>query len=129
MMRPSLKTLLCLVLILPSVSCSHLREGSPPPPVSAGHCPVLLKIYQGPLNHLAAVRRGACPMHPSCSEYSRQAITKHGARMGLIMTIDRLIRCGRDEMASATRVRVGGQWKFYDPVSHNDFWWQGHSSN
>jgi hypothetical protein len=38
----------------------------------------VIKFYRGPLNHLQAVRRGECPMYPSCSEYSRQAIARFG---------------------------------------------------
>jgi putative component of membrane protein insertase Oxa1/YidC/SpoIIIJ protein YidD len=82
-----------------------------------------LRWYQGPLNHLAAVRRGQCPMHPSCSEYSSQAIARHGLVLGWMMTTDRLMRCGRDEMKFAQRVLANGNWKFYDPVEYNDFWW------
>lgn len=39
------------------------------------------------------------------------------------MALDRLMRCGRDEMKFAQRIRVNGKWKFYDPVEYNDFWW------
>ena len=34
-----------------------------------------------------------CQFHPSCSNYSAQAITKKGAIPGIIMTSDRIIRC------------------------------------
>jgi putative component of membrane protein insertase Oxa1/YidC/SpoIIIJ protein YidD len=80
-----------------------------------------IHIYRDPLNHLSAVRRGECPMHPSCSEYSHQSIKKYGLFKGWIMTCDRLMRCGRDELKSAPRVLVNGKWKYYDPVEHNDF--------
>ena len=63
-------------------------------------------------------------MYPSCSEYSLQALEKHGPTVGWVMSMDRLTRCGRDEAKTAPRVRVNGQWKFYDPVDANDFWWQ-----
>ena len=82
-----------------------------------------IRIYREPLNHLAAVRRGVCPMHPSCSEYSRQAVEKHGFVLGWTMAMDRLLRCGRDELRRAPRVLVGGQWKYFDPLSANDHWW------
>ena len=82
-----------------------------------------LQIYRGPLNHFAAVRRGVCPMHPSCSEYGRQAVQKHGFLIGWGMAMDRLLRCGRDELKHVHRIWVAGGWKFYDPVSANDSWW------
>ena len=81
-----------------------------------------IDIYQNRLNHLSAVRAGECPMHPSCSEYSRQAIDSHGFVLGWIMTVDRLIRCGRDETAVGTRIFVNGAWKTDDPVKENAFW-------
>lgn len=85
--------------------------------------PGVIDLYRGPLNHLSAVRRGPCPMHPSCSEYARQAMAKHGPIKGWVMATDRLLRCGRDETRLAPKVWVNGRVKFYDPVDRNDFWW------
>jgi len=34
-----------------------------------------------------------CRFYPSCSEYSALAIEKHGALIGLLLTIYRLLRC------------------------------------
>lgn len=83
----------------------------------------LLEFYWGPLNHLAAVRRGDCPMVPSCSEYSRQAVARHGVVVGWVMTMDRLMRCGRDSLRWAPRTVREGKVKYLDPVAANDFWW------
>ena len=41
-----------------------------------------------------------------------------------MMTADRLIHEG-SEMDYAPVVKVGDRYKFYDPVSNNDFWWKG----
>jgi putative component of membrane protein insertase Oxa1/YidC/SpoIIIJ protein YidD len=84
---------------------------------------VLIRIHEGPLDHLNAVRRGECPMYPSCSAYAKEANLKHGMLIGWIMTMDRLIRCGRDEIDHSQESMVGGKVKFYDPVKGNDFWW------
>ena len=62
-------------------------------------------------------------MYPSCSEYALYAIDKHGALIGWIMTIDRLMRCGRDDIYLSPEIMVKGQWKIYDTVEQNDFWW------
>ena len=83
----------------------------------------LLNFYQGPLNHLSAVKQGECPMYPSCSEYSKQCFQKYGFFMGWMMTFDRLMRCGRDEIRLSPEILVDGKWKYYDPVEKNDFWW------
>jgi len=36
---------------------------------------------------------GACRFEPSCSEYARGAIRMHGAWLGSILSIARLLRC------------------------------------
>lgn len=97
---------------------------STPEPNDAGFNPftAAIRFYRGPLDHLSAVRTGDCPMYPSDSEYSLQAFQKHGMMKGWFMTLDRLMRCGRDETRLAPRVMVDGKWKSYDPVESNDFW-------
>jgi hypothetical protein len=35
----------------------------------------------------------SCRYHPSCSEYMRQAVEKHGAARGVWMGLKRLLRC------------------------------------
>ncbi len=80
-------------------------------------------FYQGPLDHLTAVRYGGCPMHPGCSAYGLSAVKTHGALMGWIMTCDRLIRCGGDETRLSPEVLVSCQWKYVDTLSQNNFWW------
>jgi hypothetical protein len=62
-------------------------------------------------------------MYPSCSQYSRQAVARHGLFIGAMMAADRLMRCGRDETRLAPKVLINGRVKYYDPVGGNDFWW------
>lgn len=83
----------------------------------------LVQFYQGPLNHLSAVKQGECPMYPSCSVYSVQSLKKHGPLVGWMMTCDRLIRCGGDECRVSPDIRFNGKLKCRDPVDNNDFWW------
>ena len=64
-----------------------------------------------------------CPMYPSCSEYSIQSIKKHGSLVGWIMTVDRLFRCGRDELRLSPQIILNGERRWYDPPENNDFWW------
>ena len=61
-----------------------------------------------------------CPMEPSCSAYSRQCFARRRALYGFILTADRLLRCGRDELDRAGRVMKNGRVLFHDPVSNND---------
>ncbi len=100
-------------------ACAHHSVTQPDPSPYED----FLGVYSGPLNHLAPVRRGVCPMYPSCSQYSRQAVERHGFVLGWAMAMDRLLRCSRDELRRAPKIIVGGEWKFYDPLSANDSWW------
>jgi len=61
-------------------------------------------------------RGGACPMHPSCSHYSEQAFQKRGPLIGLLVTADRLIRCGGDS-DMYLRILTRDGVRRYDPVS------------
>ena len=63
-----------------------------------------------------------CPMMPTCSTYSLQAMKKHGFVAGWVLTVDRLIR-ELDEQDMAPVVAVNGEYRAYDPVKANDFWW------
>lgn len=50
----------------------------------------LIKIYQ---NLLSPFKRRSCVFYPSCSEYSKEAISKYGARKGISMSLVRVMRC------------------------------------
>jgi len=89
----------------------------------------IIHFYQGPLDHLSAVRYGECPMYPSCSQYAISAIEKHGALIGWMMTFDRLIRCGNDEARLSPEAMVDGRWSYIDTLEQNDFWWDLTSKN
>lgn len=69
-----------------------------------------------------------CPMFPSCSRYAAEAVEEHGKIMGLLLTGDRLLRCGHDETRLSPQVLVHGTPHTYDPVDANTFWWQQRSS-
>ena len=124
-MRPRLKHIACPAACLLLAALLYSCAGSTSPAVDrpAGFLAAVLEIYRGPLNHLYAIRGGQCPMYPTCSEYSRQAIARHGPVIGWMMTADRLLRCGRDETRLAPKIMIDGQLKTFDPVEENDFWW------
>lgn len=79
----------------------------------------LLGFYQTVISPLDGDR---CPMYPTCSQYSVQAIRKHGPIIGVVMTADRLIH-EADEQRFAPLDKVGDRYRFIDPVADNDFWW------
>ncbi|AOY58881.1 conserved uncharacterized protein, DUF37 [Desulfococcus multivorans] len=110
-----------LLFAVLATGCGATGTGSAGGGYSASPFSGMLAFYRGPLDHLSAVRRGTCPMTPSCSEYAREAVARHGELRGWIMACDRLMRCGRDEIHRAPKVKVNGEWRYYDPVDRNDF--------
>jgi len=82
-------------------------------------CHAWLTLYQKFLSRLSMAH---CPMHPSCSNFSRQAIAKHGPVWGVVLTADRLIH-ERGEADYVPLIHNGDRLLFYDPVENNDFWW------
>ena len=114
----SIFLLSAIVIMLCGCGHFHWQNESGTGPLTAA-----IDFYRGPLDHLSAVRTGQCPMHPGCSEYSRQAIKKHGPIIGWIMACDRLMRCGRDELETSPHIRLNGKQKCYDPLALNDWWW------
>ena len=118
-----LKSMLFLILFSLIVSCSYSNSMQTETDRGTDPLSLMSRFYRGPLNHLSAVRSGECPMYPSDSEYSLQSIQKHGMWAGWIMSMDRLMRCGRDETKLSPEVFINGKRKIYDPVGKNDFWW------
>ncbi|MCF8068670.1 MAG: membrane protein insertion efficiency factor YidD [Desulfobacterales bacterium] len=82
--------------------------------------PVPIRFYQ---KYISPVDGDRCAMYPSCSHYAADAVNEHGIIKGWVMTCDRLIRCGRDEVNLSDTVWVNGKKHVYDPTSNNNFWW------
>ena len=80
----------------------------------------LVKVYR---ENISPIDGKDCPMYPSCSEYSIRSFKKHGFLVGWMMTVDRLFRCGRDELRLSPQIMVNGERRWYDPPENNDFWW------
>ena len=71
----------------------------------------MIRLYQ---RHISPINGGRCPMYPSCSRFAAQAVEEEGAK-GLIMTFDRLLRCGRD-LEGYPLIFHGGRVLRHDPV-------------
>jgi uncharacterized protein len=50
----------------------------------------LIRAYQVVLSPLFGP---ACRFYPTCSEYARQAILRHGLIKGVLLSVKRLMRC------------------------------------
>lgn len=73
-------------------------------------------------DHISPVDGSRCPSMPSCSSYSTRAFQKHGFFKGWVMTVDRLFHEG-EEVRFSPLIDVDGEWKIFDPLENNDFWW------
>ena len=52
----------------------------------------MIRFYQSAISPITG-GRAACRFTPTCSEYARQAIQKHGAIRGSWMGLKRICRC------------------------------------
>jgi uncharacterized protein len=77
-----------------------------------------LHVYQ---RYLSVITISHCPLHPSCSNYSMQAVRRCGAVRGIVMTADRLIH-EWDEQRYAPIIVISGRRLYFDPVENNDIW-------
>ena len=54
-----------------------------------------VRVYQA-LGHPLLKGRIQCRYRPTCSEYSIEAVQKHGIRHGLVLTVRRITSCQTD---------------------------------
>ena len=73
-----------------------------------------LVFVRGYQKIIGPIKGDYCPMYPSCSLYGYQAINKYNLR-GVIMSIDRLHRCGHD-LQYYDKVIIGKEVKNLDLV-------------
>jgi putative membrane protein insertion efficiency factor len=52
---------------------------------------LLIQLYQRFISALLPFNH--CRFYPSCSEYSREAMEKHGVMSGLWLTVKRIAKC------------------------------------
>lgn len=98
----------------------------PAVPLPQGTLPALvldtyLRFFQQVISPVDGARSN---MYPTGSAYARQAIKKHGALVGTLLTTERLMHEGNEDQVSP-RIRKYGLWRVHDPVAANDWWWYG----
>jgi len=54
---------------------------------------ILVKIIEFYQKRISPGMGHRCKYHPSCSEYTKQAIIKYGSIKGIAMGIGRILRC------------------------------------
>jgi putative component of membrane protein insertase Oxa1/YidC/SpoIIIJ protein YidD len=106
-----MKTLLTMALLVlamsqaaPAATESELKDFLASPLTAA------LSVYQKGVSPAKGTR---CPMYPSDSAYCRVALHQFGFLQGMLMTFDRLNRCGHD-LALYPVVMTSQGMRFYD---------------
>jgi putative component of membrane protein insertase Oxa1/YidC/SpoIIIJ protein YidD len=75
-----------------------------------------LSVYK---RYISPAKGTSCPMEPSDSTYASQAISRYGLFRGILMTADRLHRCGHD-VGHYEIVRTGRGLKYFDPIDPSE---------
>jgi hypothetical protein len=107
---------------------AQANPATPPKParplgLAARSAAAMVRFYQNNLRTFTEPG-GSCPSYPSCSEYSLQALEKHGLWLGIFIAVDRSWR----EMTTAgqpPKIKDHGLVKHYDPLEWNDHWLSG----
>ena len=53
----------------------------------------LIKVYKKTISPVLEHMGVGCKYYPTCSEYTKQAIEKHGASRGMLLGTKRILRC------------------------------------
>ena len=121
-----MRILLTVLISLTFLCVQNAPGGEPPSSERVKNTTEKDNIALGPVHfyqkYISPAIGGSCPMEPCCSNYCIHAVKKHGILLGWMMTCDRLMRCGRDEIKQAPVIRIRHTLRYYDPVSENDFW-------
>ena len=54
---------------------------------------LLVAAIDGYRSLVSPVLPAACRFAPTCSQYAREAVSKHGAWRGFVLTVARIARC------------------------------------
>lgn len=75
---------------------------------------ILIALVRGYQLFISPVIGSRCRFHPSCSQYSIEALRTHGALLGSWLTLRRLLRChplhpgGFDPVPQKSNKKEGG---------------------
>jgi putative component of membrane protein insertase Oxa1/YidC/SpoIIIJ protein YidD len=105
-------------LVLPLPAFGLEPSTTPPVPETSSLLSLGIEGYQ---KILSPVLDSQCYMQPSCSAYSKQALSEYGPLLGLLLTIDRLFHEANEDQTSPL-VRQGKALKVFDPPAANVWW-------
>jgi len=130
MSKPNTRNLLSKTLAVLLVACGTALgaeripwpDETPPPPKvddTPRSLPGLVMWLYKRVSQVKISR--SCRFEPTCGDYAREAIAKHGPLLGWLMGCERAIRFHGDTR-TYRRAVIDGRTRLLDPVSDNDFW-------
>lgn len=78
----------------------------------------IINLYR---SQVAPAIGNRCSLHPSCSAYGKEALTRHGM-LGFALIGDRAVREPDVVAARQSPVYLGGQTRYADPLDNHDGW-------
>jgi uncharacterized protein len=112
--------LVALILILP-LPLEGFGMEAPEAPGTLAVSSLFSAGLEGYQKLLSPVLNSKCYMFPSCSEYSKQAVSDYGPLLGLLLTVDRLFHEANEDRTSPL-IKRDKDLKLYDPPSANVWW-------
>lgn len=91
-----------------------VETGAPPLHALSPQSAFLSSLFWVYRNVISPVNGSNCPMYPSCSRFSLEAISELNPVEGFLATMDRLHRCGHD-LHFYDLVLLDDKWLRYDP--------------
>ena len=72
---------------------------------------LLITVIKGYQRFVSPLFAPSCRYYPCCSSYAVQAIDRHGAAKGSLLTIVRLVRCNPWSAGGIDKVPRAGEWR------------------
>ena len=116
MMRRALA--MTLMAGLATQGCGPAPEESAQPTKRTSVPSLIMVIYGDYISQVDGQR--SCRFLPTCGDYARDAIRRHGPVLGWMLACDRVIRYHGDTETYERTFHDGV--RLVDPVSDNDFW-------
>ncbi|NOY12258.1 MAG: membrane protein insertion efficiency factor YidD [Deltaproteobacteria bacterium] len=123
-MKPAFLFLLIILSLCGPLSAADwgpwdVPASQPAPPITdTSPLQLAVQLFQ---KYISPIDGPRCPMYPTCSAYSLQALHRHGALFGMFLTVDRLYREG-DPHEHGRPIEKWGYVRFADPLDSNDYW-------
>jgi uncharacterized protein len=107
--------LTCVFLMLNGLAAVDIDPKLEPPPIRTNEESGFIFAFAVYENIISPIDGDRCNMLPSCSAYSKDSLAKHSLIKGILMTADRLMRCGMDTRLYPT-ISIGERDFHHDPV-------------